>query len=264
MTHTIHKLFLRVLQSISFRSGYRLISHSDPRATELPKLAGTEMMLSALHAHQVQYGIDSRFIEKILQILDIANKLTLKDIDSRIPDDHEYKGAVDHWPGEHYRLLAAIVSLLQPEIVVEIGTYTGLSYLALASKMREDATLITFDVIPHEDFSDTLLREDDFPNAKRYQVVGDLSDHLCFLEHKLLFQGCDLLFLDGPKDWHFEYRFWELLQQYGLKKGCIVVVDDIRLPSMLEFWEKIRQPKIDLVSFGHFTGTGIFWNEWNL
>jgi len=260
MTDTIHKLFHRILQSISFRSGYRLISHNDPRAAELPKLAGTQLMLSALHPHQVQYGIDSRFVEKILQLLDIANKLTLQDIDSRVPADHEYKGAVDHWPGEHYRLLAAMVSLFQPETVIEIGTYTGLSYLALASNMREDATLITFDVIPHKQFNDTLLRDDDFLNGRRYQMIGDLSDHACFLEHSALFQGCDLLFLDGPKDWHFEYNFWGFLQKYGLKKGCIVVVDDIRLPGMLEFWENIRQPKLDLVSFGHFTGTGIFWN----
>jgi predicted O-methyltransferase YrrM len=34
-------------------------------------------------------------------------------------------------PGEHYRLLAALVKLLQPERVLEIGTFHGLSALAL-------------------------------------------------------------------------------------------------------------------------------------
>src|SRR5262249_54076808 len=35
------------------------------------------------------------------------------------------------WPGEHYRLLAAVVKLVQPTVVVEIGTLHGLSALAL-------------------------------------------------------------------------------------------------------------------------------------
>ena len=126
--------------------------------------------------------------------------------------------------------------------------------------MREEAKLVTFDVIPHNHFSDTLLREDDFLDGRRYQVTGDLSDHACFLEHRSLFLECDLLFLDGPKNWQFEYAFWELLQKNGLKKGCLVVVDDIILPSMLEFWEDIRHPKLLLILSVILHAQVIFWN----
>src|ERR1700731_3686907 len=31
------------------------------------------------------------------------------------------------WPGEHYRLLSALVKLLQPNRIVEVGTFRGLS-----------------------------------------------------------------------------------------------------------------------------------------
>ena len=31
------------------------------------------------------------------------------------------------FPGEHYRLLAGLILELQPELVFEIGTYTGMS-----------------------------------------------------------------------------------------------------------------------------------------
>jgi hypothetical protein len=36
----------------------------------------------------------------------------------------------DTWPGEHYRLLAALVRTLKPATVVEIGTFTGMGTLA--------------------------------------------------------------------------------------------------------------------------------------
>src|SRR4051794_16703107 len=45
--------------------------------------------------------------------------------------DEEYAAYVRQWPGEHYRLLAGLVSLLQPSLVVEIGTYRGHSALSL-------------------------------------------------------------------------------------------------------------------------------------
>src|SRR5271154_191680 len=37
----------------------------------------------------------------------------------------------DVWPGEHYKLLAALVGVLTPKIVIEIGTATGMSALTM-------------------------------------------------------------------------------------------------------------------------------------
>ncbi len=33
--------------------------------------------------------------------------------------------------------------------------------------------------------------------------------------------------------------------------------DDIRVWNMLEIWRGIRRPKLDLTSFGHWSGTGL-------
>jgi len=41
----------------------------------------------------------------------------------------------------------------------------------------------------------------------------------------------------------------------------LVVFDDIRQWNMLKIWRDITRPKIDLTSFGHWTGTGII--DWN-
>ena len=39
--------------------------------------------------------------------------------------------------------------------------------------------------------------------------------------------------------------------------GPIVMLDDIRLWRMLSFWQDIPRPKLDLTSFGHWSGTGL-------
>src|SRR5437016_622550 len=54
----------------------------------------------------------------------------------------------DVWPGEHYRLLAGLVATTVASTVVEIGTATGLSALALLHSLGPDGRVVTFDVVP--------------------------------------------------------------------------------------------------------------------
>ena len=37
----------------------------------------------------------------------------------------------------------------------------------------------------------------------------------------------------------------------------LILLDDIRLWKMLKIWREISMPKLDLTSFGHWSGTGI-------
>ena len=47
-----------------------------------------------------------------------------------------------------------------------------------------------------------------------------------------------------------------------MKRGAVMIIDDIRLPAMLEFWRDLPLPKLDLISFGHFTGSGVaVWEQ---
>ena len=41
----------------------------------------------------------------------------------------------------------------------------------------------------------------------------------------------------------------------------IVMFDDIRLLNMIEQWRALPRPKLDLTSFGHWSGTGLV--DWN-
>jgi hypothetical protein len=42
---------------------------------------------------------------------------------------------------------------------------------------------------------------------------------------------------------------------------ALVVFDDIRVMNMVATWRRIARPKLDLTSFGHWSGTGLI--DWN-
>jgi hypothetical protein len=37
----------------------------------------------------------------------------------------------------------------------------------------------------------------------------------------------------------------------------VLVFDDTRVRNMLHTWRDVRRPKLDLTSFGHWSGTGL-------
>jgi predicted O-methyltransferase YrrM len=182
----------------------------------------------------------------------------LPDLSRRVADDSNDFTRI--WPGEHYRLLAALVKLLQPKRVVEIGTFRGLSALALKKFLPAAGRIATFDVVPWDSLSDTCLQEEDFADDRLRQQIGDLSDAAVFELHRSLIQETELLFVDGPKDGIFERKLLQQLETVDFHKPLLVVMDDIRFWNMLAIWQDIAQPKLDLTSFGHWSGTGLV--EW--
>lgn len=161
------------------------------------------------------------------------------------------------WPGEHYALLAGIVKHLQPASVVEIGTETGLSALCLKKYLPADAKVTTFDLIPYTEINGACLKPEDFEDGRLVQELADLSDPAVFETYRELLSTADFIFADGPKDGKFEPRFLSLLDSISFEKAPVVLFDDIRDMHMLGLWREITKPKLDLSSFGHWTGTGI-------
>jgi predicted O-methyltransferase YrrM len=163
----------------------------------------------------------------------------------------------DVWPGEHYRLLAGMVAGARPRLIIEIGTHTGLSALAMLQRLQPGAEIVTFDVVPWRDFADTCLRETDFSGGRLRQIVGDLSQASEFARHAGLIGAADMIFVDGPKDGVFEPAFLAALDRVSFARRPLLVLDDIRFPNMVALWERIAAPKLDLTSFGHWSGTGV-------
>lgn len=116
---------------------------------------------------------------------------------------------------------------------------------------------MTFDVIPWTKVRDTLLRQCDIDGDRIMPITANLCHPAVFEDYGDLLRTADLLFIDGPKDGHFEYKLMDYLRVCGLREGAFLVFDDIRLWNMLDFWRRLDLPKLDLTGFGHFTGTGI-------
>lgn len=186
----------------------------------------------------------------VLKTLDVD----VSSVSDRMKGGHRWP---DTWPGEHYRLLAGFVARFQPRLVVEVGTFTGISALSLLKYLPADGRLVTFDLIPWKDLTDTCLRSEDFADGRLTQQLADLADPGVFRRHADLIAKADLLFVDGPKDRKFEPAFARNLDTLDFPRPPLVIFDDIRDMNMLRFWRELGKPKLDLSSLGHWTGTGL-------
>lgn len=164
---------------------------------------------------------------------------------------------VDVFPGEHYRLLAALTAVVEPRLIVEIGTYTGASALAFLDQAGAGCQVVTYDVLAWDEIPGTLLRAADFDGGRLEQRVVDVADPEHWRAELATFRDADLIFLDGPKDGVFEPLMMARLAGLARETDFVLVIDDIRFLEMIEAWASFPAPKLDATSFGHWSGTGI-------
>ena len=183
-----------------------------------------------------------------------AREIHLTDLASR---NRVATRTIDVWPGDHHRLLAALVENERPQVVIEIGTFEGVSAMAMAKFLPVGGRLVTFDIAPWKSFPDTCFLESDFAGGRIEQRVDDLGDRNAFARHASLIEQADLLFIDAAKDGSLEQRIIAHLETVKFRRPPLVVFDDVRVWNMLQIWRDVRHPKLDLTSFGHFSGTGL-------
>ena len=183
-----------------------------------------------------------------------AQSMDLEDLAGRC--DAEYATYVRRWPGEHYRLLRALVHVLQPAQVVEIGTFQGHSALAMLAGSAS-TRVVTYDLVSWRAIPGSVLCDADFEDGRLQQRLGDVTDPACLSTELDTIRGADLVFVDGPKDGAFEFRFRDRILPLLSDKRRIVVFDDVRLLPMVEFWRSLPYTKLDASSLGHWSGTGL-------
>ena len=199
----------------------------------------------------------NRLISIALDAIKNAQEVSLKDVSSRLNNPPSYP---DIWPGEHYKLLAGLMLTIKPKIVIEIGTYTGISALTMKKFLGLEAKLYTFDIFEWQSFKDTCLKQEDFSDGKLIQCIDDLTDPSVMDKHRDMLANADLIFIDAAKDGSQEQKFLDNFEKIRFKTKPIFVFDDIRVWNMLKIWREIDRPKLDLTSFGHWAGTGLV--EW--
>lgn len=153
-------------------------------------------------------------------------------------NEYDFKQMTDE--KEHYRLVAYMSYMYNDETLYDIGTYRGLSAIALAANPKN--TVISYDI---KDY----LRVKQMSNIQ--YKIGNCYEDAGMLKSPLILLDVD------PHNGEFEKQFVTFLleKQY---KG-IVVFDDINLNApMKEFWAWMTQvEKHDITEYGHHSGTGL-------
>ena len=117
------------------------------------------------------------------------------------------------------RYLSMISKLIQPKVILELGTFTGYSALCLAEGLAENGQLITMDKnVELEARTKAYFLESDYKDKIDFRV-GDALDLIDEVEEKL-----DLVFLDADK---VNYLNYLKKLEPKLNKGAVVIADNV-------------------------------------
>ena len=117
------------------------------------------------------------------------------------------------------RLLSILSKMLQPEKILEIGTFTGYATLCLAEGLKENGRLTTLDVneelayLPKKYFAESEFSE---------KIDFRLQDAKEFL--KETDEVFDLVFIDADKENYVEY--FKLIKP-KVKSGSVIIFDNV-------------------------------------
>ena len=125
-------------------------------------------------------------------------------------------------------MLKMLVKLMGARRIVEIGTYSGYSALAMASGMPEGGHLTTFEINDEqEDFTRPWI--EDSPWADRVELV--IGDALDIIPQRDDLTEIELCFIDANKR-HYKQYFDILLPR--VRKGGLIVCDNTLWDGHLE------------------------------
>jgi len=117
------------------------------------------------------------------------------------------------------RFLSLISSLMQPDKILEIGTYTGYSALCLAEGLSNTGTLITIDVNDElEDRVNGYFQESSFSNQLTL-MIGPALSIIPQLENDF-----DLVFIDADKKNYINY-YKEIFPK--VRVGGLIIADNV-------------------------------------
>ncbi len=115
--------------------------------------------------------------------------------------------------------LSLFTKLLQPKNILEIGTYTGYSAIAMAKELPEGGKLTTLECNPELESFIRLYIEKAQLKDKIDLIIGDAKTIIPTLDTDF-----DLIFMDADKK---EYITYYNLVKPLLKKGGYLIVDNV-------------------------------------
>lgn len=117
------------------------------------------------------------------------------------------------------RFLQMISQMLQPNRVLEIGTYTGYSAICLAEGLTENGKLFTIDINEElESIARTHIEQAGFGN-KIIQIIGDATQEINKLNETF-----DIVFIDADKQ---NYSLYYDLVFDKVRTGGFILADNV-------------------------------------
>jgi hypothetical protein len=162
------------------------------------------------------------------------------DFFTNLPDSHHTKSQT----GEHYKLLKYISNLYDDITILDLGTNTGESAIALSQNKKNK--VITYDI---ENKLNIDLKSESNIEVKLLDINSEDINIL---------KSAKVISLDISHDGLQEKAFTDLLERIGYE-GYLICDDihNIYYPNMNPWWESLNIEKYDVTKVGHHWGTGI-------
>ncbi len=117
------------------------------------------------------------------------------------------------------RILSLFSKMIQPQNILEIGTYTGYSALCLAEGMKEEGLLITIDKNEElEEFTQSYFNKSDYASQIDFRI-GNAVDLIPSINLNF-----DLVFIDADKANYSNY--FDLVIE-KINKGGYIIADNV-------------------------------------
>ena len=117
------------------------------------------------------------------------------------------------------KFLEMIVQMIKPNRILEIGTFTGYSAIALAKGLPENGKIITLEVNPEMEIFIRKFIEKSGLGNKIELVIGDAVDLIPKMEEQF-----ELVFIDADKEQYIDYYN---LSMEKLKPGGFILADNV-------------------------------------
>lgn len=205
----------------------------------------------------------------LTKISDEAHNILIDDFNKNTANVYSNHDEINDL-SNHYLLLKAISESIKAKNIVEIGTASGMSLSSFINS-KYTQKVFTWDLCSlyhptksavglwfQKESTKNFITDNLKSNSNKFeQYVEDINNPIIFNTRKQILENADLIFIDGPHDGIFEREIFSKLLRLKFKNNPIMILDDIKISSMVSFWHEIELPKLDISHMGHITGTGI-------
>jgi hypothetical protein len=152
---------------------------------------------------------------------------------------------------QEYRLYSYLSTLFDDTIILDIGTLTGRSAVALSH--NENNKVISYNVVDQ-------IKNPQHPIYKKSNIEFRIGNVLDDLTPELV-SGCNLVIIDIYHQGKEELEIIKRLDE--LCFSGMIILDDIYHPrpkfrrAMKRLWKSLLYQKYDLTKYGHHSGTGL-------